>query len=107
MAHGRMFEDRADAGRQLAAALKKIPLVRPAVYALPRGGVPVAAGVGSALDAPLDLVLVRKIGAPAQPELAVGAVVDGATPELLVNRDIAVRSGADDAYLAAMQVRAL
>jgi putative phosphoribosyl transferase len=107
MAHGRMFQDRADAGRQLAAALKKISLVRPAVYALPRGGVPVAAEVASALDAPLDLVLVRKIGAPAQPELAVGAVVDGATPELLVNRDIAVRSGADDAYLAAMQVRAL
>ena len=50
------------------------------VLALPRGGVPVAAQVAAALDAPLDLLLVRKIGAPRQPELAIGAVIDGGTP---------------------------
>jgi predicted phosphoribosyltransferase len=102
-----MFDDRAEAGRQLAAALKQLPLERPAVFALPRGGVPVAAEIAAVLHAPLDLVLVRKIGAPHQPELAVGAVVDGSAPELLVNRDIAAASGADDRYLAEMRERAL
>ena len=101
------FVDRRDAGQQLAAALKKLTLERPVVYALPRGGVPVAAEVAAALDAPLDLVLVRKIGAPGQPELAVGAVVDGITPEVLVDRDIASATGADTAYLKAMEEQAL
>ena len=107
MPEGKLYVDRSDAGRQLAAAVKQLALVRPVVYGLPRGGVPVAAEVAAALGAPLDLVLVRKIGAPHQPELAVAAVVDGATPELLVNREIAAETGADDKYLAAMQAQAL
>jgi len=101
------FVDRRDAGQQLAAALKRVTLERPVVYALPRGGVPVAAEVAAALDAPLDLVLVRKIGAPGQPELAVGAVVDGVAPEVFVNRDIARATGADEAYFKAMEEQAL
>jgi|GEM_PF-3395625 len=65
------FKDRADAGQQLAAAVVRLGLVDPLVLALPRGGVPVAAEVAHALHAPLDLLIVRKIGAPGQPELAV------------------------------------
>lgn len=79
------FADRSDAGRQLAARLVEKGYADPVVLALPRGGLPVAAEVARALGAPLDLVLVRKIGLPAQPELAVGAVVDGDRPELVVN----------------------
>lgn len=60
----------------------------PVVLALPRGGVPVGAEVAKALDAPLDLVLVRKIGVPWQPELALAAVVDGPHPEVVVNDDV-------------------
>lgn len=60
----------------------------PVVLALPRGGVPVAAEVAKALEAPLDLVLVRKIGVPWQPELALAAVVDGPHPEVVVNEDV-------------------
>jgi predicted phosphoribosyltransferase len=58
------------------------------ILALPRGGVPVAAEVAAALDAPLDLVLVRKIGVPSQPELAMGAVVDGGSPIVIRNEDV-------------------
>jgi putative phosphoribosyl transferase len=72
-----MFEDRSDAGRQLAQALRRLRLKDPLVLALPRGGVPVAVQVADALDAPLDLLFVRKIGAPHQPELALAAVAEG------------------------------
>jgi len=82
------FRDRADAGRRLAAALARYKNERPVALALPRGGVPVAAEVAAALDAPLDLILVRKIGAPLQPELAIGAVVDGGNPIVVRNEDI-------------------
>lgn len=105
-AHGR-FLDRTDAGRRLAQRLAGLKLDHPIVYALPRGGVPVAAEIAAALDAPLDLVLVRKIGAPMQPELAVGAVVDGDEPEVVVNRDIARMTGADQAYIDAVCAREL
>ncbi len=98
MSSGR-FVDRSDAGRQLAQRMAALKLDRPIVFALPRGGVPVAAQIAAALDAPLDLVLVRKIGAPMQPELAVGAVVDGEAPELVINDDIARHSGATPDYI--------
>ncbi|MBB4004525.1 phosphoribosyltransferase [Aurantimonas endophytica] len=75
-----MFRDRVDAGRRLAAELAGYKGEDVVVLALPRGGVPVAAEIATALDAPLDLVLVRKIGVPDQPELAMGAVVDGEVP---------------------------
>ena len=82
------FEDRIDAGRKLATALAPYKDKSPAVLALPRGGVPVAAEVAIALEAPLDLILVRKVGMPGNRELAMGAVVDGATPIVVKNEDI-------------------
>lgn len=85
------FEDRADAGRRLAAALLHLKDEAPIVLALPRGGVPVAFEVARALSAPLDVVLVRKIGAPGQKELGLGAVVDGARPHVVLNEEV-VRS---------------
>lgn len=95
------FRDREDAGRQLAAALERFRGGDVVVLALPRGGVPVAYEVARELDAPLDLVIVRKIGAPWQPELAVAAVVDGEQPELVVNRDVAEMVGVGGDYLQA------
>ena len=79
------FRNRTDAGRKLAAALLHYRNENPIVMALPRGGVPVAAEVAHALNAPLGIILVRKIGAPMQPELALGAVVDGAEPVIVRN----------------------
>lgn len=86
------FRDRSEAGKKLAAALNGYQGQDCVVLALPRGGVPVAAEVAAVLRAPLDLVLVRKIGAPMQPELAIGAVVDGAHPIIVRNDDI-IREG--------------
>ena len=82
------FRDRVDAGRRLAAALRRYKDQQPLVLALPRGGVVVAAEVAAALSAPLELVLVRKIGLPHYPELAMGAVVDGAAPLVIRNADV-------------------
>ncbi|HJV60304.1 MAG TPA: phosphoribosyltransferase family protein [Albitalea sp.] len=95
-----MFRDREEAGRLLAAALLERHLSRPVVLALPRGGVPVAAEVARALHAPLDLLLVRKIGAPHQPELAVAAVAEGTPPSVVVDEETLSMSGADHAYVA-------
>ena len=67
------FLNRAQAGQLLARELAKLDLERPVVYALPRGGVPVAAPIAEALRAPLDLLLVRKIGVPGHEELAAGS----------------------------------
>ena len=78
------FTDRRDAGRQLAAALGHLRNQHPVVVALPRGGVPVAFEVARALQAPLDVLLVRKIGAPGNPEFGLGAVTEGdGTPPVL------------------------
>jgi predicted phosphoribosyltransferase len=82
------FLDRADAGRRLAARLLHLKDQAPIVLALPRGGVPVAFEVAKALAAPLDVILVRKIGAPRQKELGLGAVVDGAHPHIVLNEDV-------------------
>src|SRR6516164_9823381 len=83
-----LFRNRADAGRRLAKALLKYKSRHPVILALPRGGVPVAAQVAAALDAPLDLLLVRKIGLPSEPELAMGAVADGEEPVIISNTDV-------------------
>ena len=96
----KVFEDRVDAGRQLGARLSRMSLQDPVVLALPRGGVPVAAEVARALHAPLDLVLVRKIGAPSQPELAIAAVADGAEPALEIDESTLAASGASREYVA-------
>lgn len=97
-----MFKDRAEAGRELAARLVALGLHDPVVLALPRGGVPVAAQVAKALDAPLDLIIVRKVGAPGNPELAVAAIVDGDPPDIVLNREIVEAYRLDDAELAAL-----
>lgn len=93
------FADRGDAGRKLAAELLKRGFDAPLVFALPRGGVPVAAAVAEALGAPLDLILVRKIGAPRNSELALAAIVEGDPPERVLNEEVMRYSGADEAYL--------
>jgi predicted phosphoribosyltransferase len=90
-----MFTDRTDAGRQLAERLATLDLKDPVVYALPRGGVPVAAEVARRLGAPLDLILVRKIGAPGWPEVAMGAVVNGDEPQTIINEDVFAATGSD------------
>jgi predicted phosphoribosyltransferase len=87
------FKDRSDAGRKLSVALMRYEDQHPVVLALPRGGVPVAAEVAAALNAPLDLIIARKIGVPSQPELAMGAVVDGDTPIIVRNEDVILLSG--------------
>lgn len=99
------FSDRAEAGRMLAERLVELHLDQPIVYALPRGGVPVALEVSRALKAPLDLILVRKIGAPGAPELALGALVDGASPQMVINEEVRRHTHATDDYLE--NVRAL
>jgi len=92
------FSDRHEAGRRLAERL--LPLVdeRPLVLGLPRGGVPVAAEVAERLDAPLDVLVVRKLGCPWQPELALGALAEGGTR--LVDADLVRRTGVSEADLA-------
>jgi predicted phosphoribosyltransferase len=90
------FKNRSDAGRQLAARLVKYKGQHPVLLALPRGGVPVAAEVAAALGAPIDLVLVRKIGVPWQPELAMGAIVDGDSPIVVRNEDVIRLAGVDE-----------
>jgi putative phosphoribosyl transferase len=95
------FIDRDDAGRRLAKALARYKDRKPIVLALPRGGVPVAAKVAEALHAPLDLLLVRKIGVPFQPELAMGAVVDGTSPVTVRNEEVIRIAGISDQEFAA------
>jgi putative phosphoribosyl transferase len=80
---------RDEAGRRLAERLLHYRGQDAVVLALPRGGVPVAAQIADALQAPLDLLFVRKIGLPWQPELAYAAVVDGNPPEVVINDDVA------------------
>lgn len=71
------FADRADAGRELVAHLWHLRDRQPVVLGLPRGGVPVAYQIAEALDAPLDVIVVRKLGVPWMPELAMGAIGEG------------------------------
>jgi putative phosphoribosyl transferase len=87
------FASRRAAGRALAHAVARRHLVDPVVLALPRGGVPVAAEIARLLRAPLDLVLVRKIGVPYQPELAAAAVIDGADAQIVANDDVMAMVG--------------
>lgn len=96
------FKNRAEAGQQLAAALAGYRQQNPVILALPRGGVPVAAEVASALDAPLDLILVRKVGVPFEPELAMGAVVDGGAPLIVRNEDVIRHAAIEEADFKAV-----
>lgn len=98
-----IFTDRADAGRQLAARLGALEDQDVVVLALPRGGVPVAAQVARALGAPLDVIGVRKLGAPMQPELGVGAIAEGGVRVLDRRAVSALRL--DDAVIADIESR--
>jgi len=101
------YADRSDAGRRLAAGLEAFKDRRPVVLALPRGGVAVGFEIARALAAPLDVVLVRKIGVPWQPELALGAVTDGAVPDVFIDRDLATRLEIPEDYIDAETARQL
>ncbi|HUK61303.1 MAG TPA: phosphoribosyltransferase [Stellaceae bacterium] len=93
------FSDRSDAGRQLAAALARFKDARPVVLALPRGGVPVGFEIAAALEAPLDVVLVRKLGAPGFEELAIGAIAEGDPIETVIDRDAVAQLSVPKDYL--------
>ncbi len=97
-----MFTTREEAGKALGSELAKMDLHEPVVLALPRGGVPVAAAIADLLDTPLDLVIVRKVGAPGNPELAVAAIVDGNPPDVVLNREIIEAYGLDEEELDAL-----
>ncbi|MES2096492.1 MAG: phosphoribosyltransferase [Pseudomonadota bacterium] len=99
MADAAEFTDRRAAGKRLARHLMHLRDRNPLVLALPRGGVPVAFEVAVALGAPLDLLFVRKLGAPGYPEYGIGAVVDGADPQLVVNEEIVRELRVPDSYL--------
>ena len=95
------FTDRRDAGRRLAARVESLRGPDTVVLGLPRGGVPVAAEVAEALQAPLDVVVVRKLGVPYQPELALGAI--GEDGVRVVDAEILRRSGVTEQQLAAVE----
>lgn len=107
MRHEAEFRDRREAGRRLAEALTHLARERPLVLALPRGGVPVAFEVAEALGAELDLLFVRKIGAPGYAELGIGAVVDGADPQLVLNESVMRQIGPSPNYIRAEMRRQL
>lgn len=92
-----MFKDRSDAGHQLASRLLSLKPERPVVYALPRGGIPVAVPIAKALKAPLELIMVRKIGAPGAPEVALGAISEDS--DVVLNMTVRRLSAASDDYL--------
>ncbi len=97
----RRFADRADAGRELAAALQSYRGRDIVVLGLPRGGVPVAAEVARALGAPLDVLVVRKLGVPYQPELAFGAIGEGGVRVL--NSEVLRRTGLSEETIAGVE----
>jgi len=98
-----LFADRAEAGRLLAERLTSLPRERLVVLALPRGGVPVALPVARRLAAPLDIILVRKVGVPAQPELAMGAIGEGDV--LVVDQEVVRMAGVSREEFAAVEAR--
>ena len=98
-----IFRDRIDAGRRLAARLEHLRGEVGVVLGLPRGGVPVAAEVARALRAPLDVIIVRKLGVPFQPELGMGAIgEDGAH---VINDEVVRMAGVSAAEIAAVETR--
>ncbi|MFD3523082.1 phosphoribosyltransferase family protein [Streptomyces sp. NPDC058653] len=96
-----LFTDRVDAGRRLAEGVKRLRVEKPVVLGLPRGGVPVAHEVARALGAPLDVIVVRKLGVPRHPELGFGAIGEGGVR--VVSDDIVRRSGVRQADLTAVE----
>lgn len=107
LSHHALFKNRRQAGRALAQALKPRLQGQPLVLALPRGGVPVAYEVSQALGAPLDVVLVRKIGAPGNEEFALGAVAEGSPPCCVADQAMMALFGASQAWFDAERDRQL
>ena len=107
MLGSKVYRSRREAGQVLAQRLAARRYADPIVLALPRGGVPVGLEVARALHAPLDVLLVRKIGAPGQPELAAAAIVDGPQPELVVNEEVVAATGMTRAEIDAEAQRQL
>jgi putative phosphoribosyl transferase len=97
------FRDRREAGRRLAERLSGLRASAPLVLGLPRGGVPVAFEVAKALGAPLDVLVVRKLGVPFQPELGMGAV--GEDGVRVLNPDVLRQAGVTESQLAAVEAR--
>jgi putative phosphoribosyl transferase len=97
------FTDREDAGRQLAKRLEHLRGQPVVVLGLPRGGVPVAAQVARALGAPLDVIVVRKLGTPFQPELGMGAA--GEDGVRVINPEVVSQAGVTDKELGAIAAR--
>ncbi len=93
------FANRREAGRMLAEAIEPLGLADPVILALPRGGVPLGYEIARRLHAPLDILLVRKIGAPGHEEYGIGALVDGASPQIVIDEKAASLTGADAAYI--------
>ena len=98
-----MYSDRRDAGRQLAPHLAHLKGAGTVVLGLPRGGVPVAAEVATALGAPLDVILVRKLGVPFQPELAWGAIGEGGVR--VINPDVLRMAHVSEPEMASVERR--
>jgi predicted phosphoribosyltransferase len=98
------FENRAEAGHCLAPLLAARGYAAPVVYALPRGGVPVAIPIAEALGAPLDLILVRKLGVPWQPELGFGAVAEG-LDQPVINQEVVAHAALTEADMAPVIAR--
>jgi putative phosphoribosyl transferase len=102
-----LFNDRREAGAKLAQRLLPLKDKHPVVLALPRGGVPVGFEIARALAAPLDIVLVRKIGAPFNEEFAVGAIADGEHPEVIIDQRLVIGLDISQAYLDEVKAAAL
>lgn len=94
-----MFSDRKEAGQRLADLLKEFRGKKCVLYALPRGGLPVAYEIAVELSIPLDILIVKKIGAPFQEELALGAVTEGIPPSYYYNSDLIGRIGYSESDL--------
>ncbi|WP_026186497.1 phosphoribosyltransferase [Ensifer sp. BR816] len=99
------FSDRIDAGRRLGVAIAREGFADPLVMALPRGGVPVACEAAAILGAPLELLIVRKIGAPGHAEFGLGALVDGDEPQVVLNAEAMRLVKPSEAYLEAETAR--
>lgn len=99
------FKDRKEAGRLLAGALKDLRLKDAVVLGIPRGGMVVAGEIACILSVGLDIVLSRKLGAPGNPELAIGSVSESG--RLFLNEGLALRTGADEKYIEAEKSRQL
>jgi len=97
------YVDRVDAGWRLGERLRYLEGEDVVILGLPRGGVPVAAGVAHALGAPLDVIIVRKLGVPHQPEFAMGALGEGGVR--IINDQVVAMAGVSPQELAAIEAR--